>query len=38
LTNDELVKQLLQQNEALSTTIAAQTNRLAELDDTGLKE
>ena len=32
MTNDELVKQLLQQNEALSTTIAAQTQLIAQLN------
>ena len=34
MTNDELVKQLLQQNEALSTTIAAQTQLIAQLNQT----
>ena len=34
MTNDELIKQLLQQNEALSTTIAAQTQLIAQLNQT----
>ena len=34
MTNDELIKQLLQQNEALSTTIAAQTRLIAQLNQT----
>ncbi|MGN0308222.1 MAG: hypothetical protein ACI4DN_08385 [Lachnospiraceae bacterium] len=34
MTNDELIKQLLQQNEALSTTIATQTQLIAQLNQT----
>ena len=34
MTNDELIKQLLQQNEALSKTIAAQTQLVAQLNQT----
>ena len=34
MTNDELIKQLLQQNEALSATIAAQTQLIAQLNQT----
>lgn len=34
MTNDELVKQLLQQNETLSATVAAQTQLIAQLNQT----
>ena len=34
MTNDELIKQLLQQNEALLTTITAQTQLIAQLNQT----
>ena len=34
MTNNELIKQLLQQNEALSATIAAQPQLIAQLNQT----
>ncbi len=34
MTNDELIKQLLQQNETLSATVAAQTQLIAQLKQT----